>query len=311
MTKRIRRVVPVLPTPFRSDGRVDTRSFASAAEHTFALGVTAVMFPGFASEHAALTGTEKDDLLRQLVALARPYRVAVVGAVTDFSTDVAVWHAREVATFGVDAINVIPSTAARSSDDVLVLLREVADAVAPLPVVAQYVPAHMSTTLDVEHFRRLAEQAPNLCAVKVESRPCGPLVAALRDGHPSLPSLVGNGGVELLPALHAGAVGVQPGGGFVDVYVEIWRRFESGETAGADRLFGRLLGYLEGWFGSLTKVGKVIAARRGLIATDRCRRPEQPLSATALADIDRFLDEFADILAPVGAVSPTQRGDSA
>jgi hypothetical protein len=44
------------------------------------------------------------------------------------------------------------------------------------------------------------------------------------------------------------------------------------------------------------KAEKTISRRRGLIADDHCRTPGRPLDGPESADVDRFLEEFADLL---------------
>jgi dihydrodipicolinate synthase/N-acetylneuraminate lyase len=175
----------------------------------------------------------------------------------------------------------------------------VLDAVAPTPVVLQYAPTETGTSLDGRHIAAIARDHPNLVLVKVESSPPGALIAELAAGNPPLPSVEGQAGVQLPDAIRRGAVGTQPGCSFTEIYVEIWRRFATGDTGGGDALHRRLLPYISYWMSDtelIIAAEKLVSARRGLIASSRCRAPGHTLDAEEIAMVGRFLAEFADLL---------------
>ncbi len=295
----IRGVSPVLATPFGPEGAVDSHSFRHSLDTLVGAGVTSVMFPGIASEFHALDDAEKGELLRETVAVAVGARLAVVGSVSDNSTVVACRRARELVELGVHAINVFPPRFLPMPASVILdHIHHVLATVPEVPVILQYVPDGGSTQLTPDDIRVLASDHSNFRVVKAELRNPADYIADLLVGTPAVRSLVGNGGIELLPALEAGAIGVQPGGGFVEIYITIWDLWASGRRAAAEDLFRRLLPYLNAWIsaGVLTEVGKIIAYRRGEIATPICRRPLVPIGSYASSLIDRFLAEFAEEL---------------
>jgi dihydrodipicolinate synthase/N-acetylneuraminate lyase len=113
---------------------------------------------------------------------------------------------------------------------------------------------------------------------------------------------VGQAGVHLSEAFRHGAVGVQPGCSFTEVYVEIWRRYAAGDETGGDDLHRRLLPYLARWMLDVELIiaaEKLISARRGLTRTAYCRAPRRRLDRAEVAAVDEFLTEFAAWLPPV------------
>lgn len=274
-------VSPVLPTPFTPDGELDRRSFARIVEHTAGLGVGSMMFPGFASEHFSLTGAERELLLTDL--LDRAGATTVIASVTDHATHTAVRRASHYADLGAGAINVLPPHLGNPpATAVLDHLAAVLDAVAPLPVVVQYAPAETGVELAPSELIALGAHA-----VKVERANPGPYIRALRDA--GIPALVGNAGIDLPEALAAGAVGVQPGAGFPEVYLEIQRRWPTQATI---ELHTRLARHLRSWPGRMSlAMGKTIAWRRGLLDHPHCRLPGPTVWEPAEAD--RFIKEFA------------------
>lgn len=294
-------VCPVLETPFTEGGLVDEEGFARIIDHVIASGVSSVMFPGFASEFHKLTDAERCKLIELLLqrTQADPSVTAVI-SVADHATTVAVERARWAVQAGADALNLLPPHfLAPSPIDVQEHVSAVVAAVAPVPVILQYAPAQTGTALDARSICRIASQAPNLVQVKVESTPPGALIGALQAQEPALPAIVGYGGVQLPDALRRGAVGVQPGCSFVELYQQIWQLWASGDHDGAFALHRRLLPYLSYWMQSVELIiaaEKLISHRRGMIDSAHCRRPAYALDREETAQVDRFLADFGDLL---------------
>lgn len=298
-------ISPVLLTPFTADGTVDEAGFVRTVDHVLSLGVGSVMFPGFASEVLALSDGEREDLTRLLLERVAdaPAPVTVIASVPEHATHHAVRRASALAEAGAGALNVLPPHLLEpSATAVIAHLEAILEAAAPVPVIIQYAPAQAGTALDAPGLSRLANRHGNLVAIKVESQPPGRTVAGLLEADPPLPSLVGYGGVQMLDALSRGAVGVQPGCSFTELYLAVWDRFESGDRAGARDLHRRMLPYLTYWMQDVSLIvaaEKRIAHRRGMIDSDLCRAPARPLDDHEREMIECFVHEFAEMLPEV------------
>lgn len=309
----LRGVVPVLEVAFDDDEQLDLGSFERVVAHTLATGVSAVMFPGFASEYYKLDEHERDRLVARLLDQTRDrHDVAAVVSVHDHSTAVALRRAARLVADGADALNLLPPhflgpTAAA----VRAHLDAVLDAVAPTPVILQYAPAQTDSSLDPAILAEVAGTHANFAAVKVEATPPGRLVQALTEQHPPLPALIGYAGLQLPDALRRGVVGVQPGCSFTELYVSLWQSWHAGRREDALALHTRMLPYLAYWMQDVELViaaEKLVSARRGLIDRPVCRQPAHVLDAEEVSMVERFLDEFAHELA---AESPLVGPDAA
>ena len=293
----MRGVIPVLETPFTADGEVDRDGFVRVVEHVIGTGVSGVMFPGYASEVLKLNDRERRDLIGDLlrVTSGRP-DVAAIISVPDHATKLAVDWAVWAAGSGADAVNVLPPyLLGPSTAQVLDHVRQIASAVSPLPVVVQFAPQQTGTSLAAGDLLALAAAQPNIVAVKVESNPPGPMITGLLAPGSGLAAWVGSAGLHWPEAARSGATAVQPGCSFAELYVELERRWESGDLDGFDELHDALRPYLEQWMRHvelIVQVEKVISVRRGLIASATCRAPGFELDADQQARIDRFLVEF-------------------
>lgn len=293
-------VCPVLETPFTADGDVDEAGFLAVTRQVIGCGVPAVMFPGFASEFHKLTDAERARLTEFLLQQTRGTPVSAVISIPDHATRVAIAHARHAVQAGADAVNILPPHfLGPSPAAVRTHIGAVADAVAPVPVILQYAPAQTGTALDAGSISALARAHPNLRQVKVESTPPGALIAALLRQDPPLTSVVGYAGVQLPDALRRGAVGVQPGCSFAELYQRVWDHWSSGQEDRAVGLHTRMLPYLSYWMQTvelMIAAEKLISHRRGIIASAHCRAPARILDAEEVRIIDRFLAEFAELL---------------
>ncbi|MFD2081388.1 4-hydroxy-tetrahydrodipicolinate synthase [Actinopolymorpha cephalotaxi] len=301
----VRGVSPVLEVPFTDAGEVDYTGFERVVRYVLSTGVTSVMFPGFASEFHKLSDAERARLVDILLQHTRDRAdVAAVLAVQDHATRLAVAHARRLVEAGTDLINLLPPYFLTPTPEaVRTHVRAVLEAVAPTPVVLQYAPHQTGTSLDAATISGLAREHSNLALVKVESTPPGAFIAALGAQDPALPAVVGYAGVQLPDALRRGAVGLQPGCSVTEIYVEIWRLFERGDRVEALDLHRRLLPYISYWMLDtelIIAAEKLVSVRRGLFESAHCRAPAHRLDAEEIAMIDRLLEEFADLLPPLG-----------
>jgi len=298
-------VCPVLATPFDDDEIVDLDAFARQVRHAAAAGASGVMFPGYASEFYKLSESERQDLTAVAVDSAVETSITVVVAVQDGSTRQAVSWAIAAVERGAGAINLLPPTTVPIASGALIAhVRAVARAIAPSPLIVQYAPALTGHVLDPERLAALAEEEPNLRQVKVESVPAGRFVTGLSSQRPALTALVGYGGVQLIDALRRGAVGVQPGASFPELYVAIWRAWSTGKIEQAARLHRRLVPYLSYWMQStelILAAEKLVAARRGMFRTAVCRAPGYVMDDEERAMVGRFLQEFTAELPTVSA----------
>lgn len=300
MDPRLRGVSPVVETPFHADGTVDLDGFGALVEHLAGTGVTSMMFPGFASEFHKLSDAESDALIeRYLEVLTAHPGVAAIVSVPTHATLLAARRVRAAVAAGADAINVLPPHfLGPSPDDVRRHIAATAEAAGTASLIVQYAPQQTGAALDPDVLADLASAHANLRIVKVESSPPGPMITALARTRPALGSFVGYAGLHLPEAVRAGALGVQPGCSFVEVYVRLWALYEAGRESEADTLHARLRPYLVEWMSGVERVVAVekhLSRRRGLIATNVVRAPSAVLDAAELRRIDAFWDEFSEM----------------
>ena len=295
-------VSPVLAVPFRADGALDPTGFTAVVDHVVGAGVSSCLLFGLASEFHKLSDAERDTLVAALVERTadRPGFSAIC-SVTDHATHLAVERARRYVAAGAGAINVLPPHfLGPSVTSVVDHLHRVLDAV-DVPAVVQYAPAQTGTSLGADDFAALAVAHPNLTAVKVESIPPGPMIAALAER--GVGALVGQAGVHLPSAAAAGAIGVQPGCSMVPLYQAMWAAVESGDGEALAARHAALLPVISHWMTgveTIVQAEKTVLRRLGIIESDHCRAPGATLDPYALALVDVAVDQLRQLTAVSG-----------
>ena len=233
MSKYITGIVPIVAASFTNSGSLDEDSFQSLIRHLIETGASALTLFGLATEFYKLTDREREQMQALLLAeTSRSESVAGIISITDHSWEVACHRARIAEEQGADGLMVLPPYFLGPGEDaILEHLKRVIGSV-KIPVIVQYAPVQTGVRISPEVFLKLNETLPNAEFVKVETQPPGRYVSQLVErSQGRLKSLVGYAGVQMPDVLARGAVGIQPGCSFTEIYIELWRLWGTDKTA--------------------------------------------------------------------------------
>ena len=297
MSKEISGIIPIIAATFTRSGVLDEDSFQSLIRYLIATNVSALTLFGLATEFYKLTDDERARMQRLMLAeTTNSETVAGIISITAHSWEVACQHARDAEAQGVDALMLLPPYFLGPSEDaILEHLRRVIGSV-KIPVIVQYAPVQTGVRIAPDVFLKLRDLLPNADFIKVETQPPGRYVSQLVErSEGRLKSLVGYAGVQMPDVLARGAVGIQPGCSFTEIYMDLWQLWQSDKTKFMT-LHNKLLPYINYWMQGvelIIKVEKVILKQRGIIASDYCRSPAYTLDEREQAYIDQFTREFS------------------
>jgi len=300
MSKQISGIVPIVAATFTHSGSLDENSFQSLIRHLLKTGASALTLFGLATEFYKLTDNDRAQMQTLLLAeTCQSESVAGIISITDHSWEVASQRARDAEAQGADALMLLPPYFLGPSEDaILEHLKRVIGSV-KIPVILQYAPVQTGVRIPPEVFLKLRDALPNADFIKVESQPPGRYISQLLErSQGRLKSLVGYAGVQMPDVLVRGAVGIQPGCSFTEIYVELWRLWQTDKTAFLV-LHNKLLPYISYWMQGvelIIKAEKVILKRRGIIASDYCRSPSYTLDDREHTQIEQFMSDFAEWL---------------
>jgi len=285
-------VCPVLSAVFDDDGAVDLAGFASLCRYVVGSGVKSLMVFGVATENAKLNDPERSAMLETLVGQRGSAPVSIVATVADHSTELATARAQAWVEAGADVINILPSYfLAPPKREVLQHLAAILDSVS-VPVIIQSLPSG-GNEVPLPDIVALHAEHPNLTQVKVENTPAAELIRDVtRFSAGKVSSLVGWGGLEWEHAVEAGAVGVQPGCSFIELYLAAQEYLESDDQEGFARAFSPLRPALTTWMRHpevLIAIEKHILKERGIISSPRTRHPSAELTADDYGHAEQIL----------------------
>lgn len=301
LTSAIKGVIPIAPTPFHPDGRIDETSLDRMCDFFSGIGVDGLTILGQLGEAPKLDHAEAVALARRVIG-----RVDVPVLVGVSAPGFAAMRslAREVMELGAAGVMIGPPNTLRTDDQVVAYYRNAAEAIGPdVPFVIQDYPLTFSVVMTPAVIRRIVTDNPSCVMLKHEDWPGLDKITTLRgferDGSMRhIAILTGNGGLFLDFEMERGADGANTGYAFPEMLVDVVRLSAAGERDAAHDLFDAHLPYLryEQQQGPLgLAVRKYVFQRRGIFASDAQRKPAASLSAQGKQEVDYLLSRIARI----------------
>jgi 4-hydroxy-tetrahydrodipicolinate synthase len=295
----IRGVVPIAPTPFFDDGRIDMSSIDRLIDFYGECGCAGLTVLGQLGEAPKLEHAEAVEIATRAVRRAGQLPVVVGVSAPGFAAMRAL--AREVMERGAAGVMIAPPNTLRTDDQIAGYYRQAAEAIGTdLPFVLQDYPLTFSVQIAPAVIRRIVDENPSCVMLKHEDWPGLEKISTLRgyerDGsmrHISI--LCGNGGLFLDFEMARGADGANTGYCFPDMLCELVRFSQAGRRDEAQDLFDAHLPLLryEQQPGVGLSVRKYVLWRRGLLSSMAQRRPAAPWTAQARAEVDWLLQRLA------------------
>ncbi|MCM3660950.1 dihydrodipicolinate synthase family protein [Georgenia satyanarayanai] len=293
-------IIPPVITPFTTEGEVDTTTLTAVVEHLVTGGVHGVFALGSTGEVAYLDDTQRDVVVRTVVAAVAGRVPVLVGAIDTTSGRVA-QAARRAAEAGADAV--VATAPLYAMNDVAEIERHfrAVAAATGLPLFAYDIPVRVRTKLPTDLLMRLGSDGV-LAGVKDSSGDdvgFRRLVAANAAAGSPLAVLTGHE-VVVDGMLLLGADGVVPGLGNVDPggYARLWQAAQAGDWTRAREEQDRLAALFEivfqaqGRSGDASGVGafKTAMHHLGLIPSATMAFPVEPLDEATVARIAAIVD---------------------
>ena len=294
----IRGVVPILVTPFLSDGRIDEESLASLIDFNIAAGVHGLGV-ALGSEVFKFNEAERAQITHATVKAVNG-RVPVVINTGAAGTDLAVFYSKAAEAAGADALMIIPpSFMPASAEDIFEYYRAI-DAVVGIPIFLQDVPqAPIPPGLAV----RIAEACPNVKYIKVETVPVTGKVQAMSAAvGDRLVIFGGAGGSYFIEEMRRGAQGTMPFCSQPADFVAVWDAFQAGDEKAARQRFDATImavNRLGNQGGDMFyALHKQLLVRRGIIRDAFVRSPTTKIDAITAREIDEVMSALVPELVP-------------
>lgn len=293
-------ILPVAPTPFYDDGRLDEEGMRRVIDCMIDQGVDAICILANYSEQFLLSDEERARLMRLSLEHAAG-RVPVIVTISHFSTDIVKGRARDAAAMGASMVMMMPpyhgSGLFPAPQGIFEHFQTVNDAIS-IPIMVQDAPLS-GVPLSVDLLARLARELENVSYFKIECPFAADKLAALIEvaGDHIKGPFDGEEGATLLADLDAGATGSMTSAMFPDKIRPIIAEYRAGNRKAA----------LEHWTACLPLINhenrqcglratKTVFMEGGVIGSDKVRHPLKPMSARTKARLLELAREL-DILA--------------
>jgi 4-hydroxy-tetrahydrodipicolinate synthase len=299
LTNSLKGVIPVAPTPFFADGKVDFASLDRMTEFFEAAGVNGVTLLGQLGEAPKLDHQEAVAIVSRVIARTKLPIIVGVSA-PGFAAMRSL--TQEVMACGAAGVMIGPPNTLRTDDQIVTYYRQAVEAIGrDVPFVVQDYPLTFSVVMTPDVIRRIVKDNDSCMMLKHEDWPGLEKITRLRelerDGamrHISI--LTGNGGLFLDFEVERGADGANTGYAFPEMLVDVVRLGAAGRRDEAHDLFDAHLPYLryeqqQGPMG--LAVRKYVLMKRGILTSDAQRKPALSLSAQAKAEVDYLVARIA------------------
>ncbi len=282
-------VVPVVPTIFHDDERLDLDGTARVVDYLIDAQVDGLCVLANYSEQFSLTDAERDQVARTVLERAAG-RVPVVVTTSHYSTRVTAARSRRAEELGAAMVMVMPpffgATMSVPGPAVVDYFTAVADAIR-IPIMVQDAPLS-ATPLPVDLLAQITARVPQVRYVKIEvpgtADKLRALIPALGDRLAG--PFDGEEAVTLIPDMDAGAVGTVCSSSVPGELGRIVRRYRAGDRDGAVAAWEELLPliHFENRQCGL-RAQKILLAEGGIIASERTRAPLGPVSPATRAGL--------------------------
>lgn len=302
MKRELSGILPVLPTPFSEEGKVDREAMRRIVEFALDMNVAGVVFPGFASEVETLSADERTSLL-DVVVQAVDGRVPIIAGASAPVSDQVIEHGRVALAKGVDHLMIQPPRAL-GANEALAFFAEIGVALPNAKIILQNAPAPRGSDLSAQAIVDIVNQVPQVVYVKEETLPAGPSIQAIIAAAPMhLKGVIGGGGARyILDEYKRGACAAMPALEIADIHVQMDKAWRDGNHALARELYVRSLPLLVLQAVYRMRLTKFVLMRRGVMQNAETRASGPLLDAVAMADIEENMAELGVLIADCESV---------
>lgn len=296
MTKALTGILPVAPTPFHEDGRVDEDGMRRVLDCMIDQGVDAICILANYSEQFLISDAERD-LLTRISLEHVAGRVPVIVTISHFYTQIVVERAKQVQALGGSMVMIMPPYhgvgLVPGEAGILEHFQAVSDAIS-IPIMVQDAPLS-GVSLPVPLLVRMAREIENVSYFKLETPFAADKLAALIEagGDDIVGPFDGEEAVTLLADLDAGATGTMTSALQPDFIRPIVTNYLAGDhDAALDqwKLCLPLINHENRQCG--LRAAKTVMMAGGVIGSDVVRHPMKPMSERTKARLLQLAGEL-------------------
>ena len=286
--------LPVLCTPFRSDGAIDVDDFDALIDFVGDCGVQGCVYPGVASEVDTLSDAERSQMVGHLGRRLGGRLPFVVGA-SAATADEVVAHIRDGAEAGAAAAMVMAPADFGSDVAAQTAFFDAISRDAALPIIMQNAPRPIGAGLLPEITAEIARAVSGIRWVKEESMPCGQnLTRIVKAAGGAIEGVFGGaGGRYITDELARGSLGTLPAAELADLHVRLVAAWGAGDIDEARRLFEVSMPLLNFQAIFRMHMSKEVLRRRGVLRHTHVRGAGPRMDDGDRAELSALIERIA------------------
>jgi dihydrodipicolinate synthase/N-acetylneuraminate lyase len=241
-TSPLRGILSILATTFHEDGTFDEESFRSHIDFSIEAGATAVISTAIFGEFFTLSDNERRHITRVLVDQTAG-RVPAIATTSGVSAAHAVELSRDACEAGVDMLMIMPPYISKLPPEGVYEYFRAINAAVDRPIIIQNAAQPVGAPVSAADLARMLRDFEHCRYIKEEVPPNPHSMADTASATQGLNEGIygGFGGLYMITEHRRGCSGWMVAPEFLEVQVEIDKRLQSGDEAGARELHAKLL----------------------------------------------------------------------
>lgn len=295
MVQRINGVVPIVLTPLKEDGNIDTESCSHLVDYLVENGAAALFALGSASEGYLLNNRQRLEAVSAFAEATRK-RVPLIVGCSHLAPRSVFEFLKLIKAIGVDGVHYIPEDLKLGDERLVHLVKSYAEK-SPVPLYL-YHNIKRGKKITIEVVKTLKSH-PNIWGIKVGGYDREEMKSFLKLDDDAF-QILGSGGGQFLDWLKLGATAVTASSAccFPLLYKEIYNKYINGDLLAAKEVqikwnrFHSSIPNTAPENGEYAAEEKYILKQLGVIKDDCCHFPLRTLNDTEKQQVNQALKNF-------------------
>ncbi len=286
------RVATAMVTPFDNKGNIDFSKVTKLVNYLIDNGTDSLVVSGTTGESPTLTKEEKIALFKHVVKVVDK-RIPVIAGTGSYDTYSSIELTKKAEEAGVDGIMLVaPYYNKPNQEGLYQHFKAIAEATA-LPVMLYNIPGRSVVNINPETVIRLAEDVPNIVAVKEASGNLNNITKIIANTNDDFLVYSGDDSMTL-PILAVGGTGVVSVASHIigPEMQKMIKSFLEGNYTEAAKLHQYLLPIMEGLFKAPSPVPVKTALQMKGLDVGSVRLPLVPLNEKERSELQNLLDKY-------------------
>lgn len=282
-------VIPILLSPFESDGSLDRESLNDLIEYYLKGDVDGLVCFGEVSEPSSLSDDEKDYILKTTLELSKD--VPIITGISRENVELSVNAARMFLDRGVSALLLAPPRHPEMEEQKIFEYYCAIDEKVDAPIVILDQPAGIRPKMSPELIARIVKNTSNVRYLKIEEQPTPIKMERINElNEESLIMLGATHGRTFLWELERGAKGIMTSTPLPKILVSIWKNYNAGNIVAAREIFYKSLPLAYYFAEATVAVKKEVLKYKGAMKTSKMRDDSLKLTKGSVNDLIQLVD---------------------